>query len=520
MATPTTQAKESSAGIFIVDNSNSDWKVRSYLTEWCEYSKAIDVATGYFEIGSLLALGEKWQSVDRFRILMGDEVSMRTKRAFSEGLKKIAQRLDASLEGEKTKDDFLAGVPAIVAAIRAGKIECRVYRKDKFHAKACITHGRAAVVGSFGLVGSSNFEKAFSKTKPLIATDVLAEGLNLQDASRLINYDLHWNPVRLMQRIGRVDRRMNAATEAQIVAAHPELAGERGAEVLDGTQLTYGNQNRPVPTPRNPQDPPRKRVVVRRRGCRRRAHRFGEPAGLSQGYAEARYQSGRGFQRGGQIAPPLGLEFDTAGGRQLLQCWNTEGIFRLIQSIPSPKAEPFKRWLARVGYERVQEIENPELATKRTRALYKAKGCSDDWIEKRMRSIASRDELTGEWKKRGVKEQRDYAILTAEISKAAFGLTPADYAKLKGLKRENLRDHMSDLELIFSMLGEAATTEIARNKDAQGFPENHKAARDGGTVAGSARRDLEKKSGRKVVTRENYLGLPQSAKKAAKLKQS
>ena len=258
MATPTTQAKESSAGIFIVDNSNSDWKVRSYLTEWCEYSKAIDVATGYFEIGSLLALGEKWQSVDRFRILMGDEVSMRTKRAFSEGLKKIAQRLDASLEGEKTKDDFLAGVPAIVAAIRAGKIECRVYRKDKFHAKACITHGRAAVVGSFGLVGSSNFEKAFSKTKPLIATDVLAEGLNLQDASRLINYDLHWNPVRLMQRIGRVDRRMNAATEAQIVAAHPELAGERGAEVLDGTQLTYGNQNRPVPTPRNPQDPPRK----------------------------------------------------------------------------------------------------------------------------------------------------------------------------------------------------------------------------------------------------------------------
>ena len=224
------------------------------------------------------------------------------------------------------------------------------------------------------------------------------------------------------------------------------------------------------------------------------------------------------FKGGGQIVPPLGLEFDTTGGRQLLQCWHTEGIFRLIQSIPSPKAEPFKRWLARVGYERVQEIENPELATKRTRALYKAKGYSDDWIEKRMRSIAIRDELTGEWKKRGVKEQRDYAILTAEISKAAFGLTPADYVKLKGLKRENLRDHMTDLELIFSMLGEAATTEIARNRDAQGFPENKQVARSGGTVAGSARRDLEKKSGRKVVTRENFLSLTQSAKKAAKLK--
>ena len=225
------------------------------------------------------------------------------------------------------------------------------------------------------------------------------------------------------------------------------------------------------------------------------------------------------FKGGGQIATPLGLEFDTVGGRQLIQCWNTEGIFRLIQSIPSAKAEPFKRWLAKVGYERVQEIENPELATKRTRALYKAKGYSDDWIEKRMRSIAIRDELTDEWKKRGVKEQRDYAILTAEISKAAFGLTPAEYTKLKGLQRENLRDHMSDLELIFSMLGEASTTEIARNKNAQGFPENKQAARKGGAVAGSARRDLEKKSGRKVITRENFLGLTQGAKQAANLKE-
>ncbi|MEI6149118.1 MAG: BRO family protein, partial [bacterium] len=225
----------------------------------------------------------------------------------------------------------------------------------------------------------------------------------------------------------------------------------------------------------------------------------------------------RAFKGGVQIVPPLGLEFETAGGRQRLQCWNTEGVFRLIQSIPSPKAEPFKRWLAKVGYERIQEIEDPELATKRTRALYQAKGYSADWIEKRMRSIAIRDELTDEWKKRGVKEQREYAILTAEISEATFGLTPTQYAEFKRLKRENLRDHMTDLELIFSMLGEAATTEIARNRDAQGFPQNKQAARSGGTVAGSARRDLEKKSGRKVVTSENYLALTQAARKAQRL---
>lgn len=219
---------------------------------------------------------------------------------------------------------------------------------------------------------------------------------------------------------------------------------------------------------------------------------------------------------GGQIAPPLALEFLTTGGPQKLPCWHTEGIFRLIQSIPSPKAEPFKRWLAKVGYERVQEIENPELATKRIRALYLAKGYSGAWIEKRMRSIAIRDELTDEWKKRGVKEQRDYAILTAEISKAAFGLTPSEYAAHKRLKRENLRDHMTDLELIFSMLGEAATTEIARNTDTRGFDPNQVAARQGGTVAGNARRELEKKSGRKVVSRENYLDAPESAKRLSR----
>lgn len=216
----------------------------------------------------------------------------------------------------------------------------------------------------------------------------------------------------------------------------------------------------------------------------------------------------------GQIATPLSIP--TVGGPQNLNCANTEGLFRLIQSIPSPKAEPFKRWLAKVGYERIQEIEDPELAAKRTRAIYKAKGYSDDWIEKRMRSIAIRDELTDEWKKRGVKEQREYAILTAEISEATFGLTPSQYAEFKRLKRENLRDHMTDLELIFSMLGEASTTEITRTRDAQGFPESKQAARSGGTVAGNARRELEKKSGRKVVSSENYLALTQATKKVKK----
>jgi len=216
---------------------------------------------------------------------------------------------------------------------------------------------------------------------------------------------------------------------------------------------------------------------------------------------------------GVHFVPPLMLGIETSGGKQKMYCWNTEGIFRLIQSIPSPKAEPFKRWLAKVGYERVQEIENPELATKRTRALYKAKGYSDDWIEKRMRGIAIREELTGEWKKREVKEKKEYEILTAEIAKAAFGITPGKHKKIKGLKRENLRDHMTDLELIFSMLGEAATTEITRVDDARGFHESRHAARKGGGVAGKARKDLEKKTGKKVVSTENYLTAPEARKR-------
>ena len=206
----------------------------------------------------------------------------------------------------------------------------------------------------------------------------------------------------------------------------------------------------------------------------------------------------------GTICTPL--EMIAADGKnRKIQCANAEGLLRIIQSISSPKAEPFKRWLAKVGYERLEEIENPELATKRVRKIYKAKGYSDDWIEKRMRSIAIRDELTDEWKKRGVKEQIEYAILTAEISKATFGLTPSQYKKVKGLKRENLRDHMTDLELIFSMLGEASTTKIARAKNTKGFKKNKKVAIEGGGVAGIARKELEERSGEKVITSENYL---------------
>jgi len=193
-------------------------------------------------------------------------------------------------------------------------------------------------------------------------------------------------------------------------------------------------------------------------------------------------------------------------------CSHTEGLLRIIQSIPSPKAEPFKRWLAKVGYERLEEIENPELAAARMRGLYQAKGYSDEWIEKRVRGIAIRDELTSEWKKRGVKEQREYAILTAEISRATFGMTPAEYKTYKNPDKpaDNLRDHMNDLELIFSMLGEASTTEIARNKDAQGYAENRDAAVAGGAVAGSARRDLEKKSGKRIASKENYKQLSEA----------
>lgn len=216
----------------------------------------------------------------------------------------------------------------------------------------------------------------------------------------------------------------------------------------------------------------------------------------------------------GQIVTPLSVE--TAGGKQKLNCANAQGLLRIIQSIPSPKAEPLKLWLAKVGSERLEEIENPELATQRTREIYKLKGYPDDWIEKRMRSIAIREELTDEWKSRGIKEKIEYAILTAEISKATFGLTPSEYKNLKGLKSQNLRDHMTDLELIFSMLGEASTKEIVVNTNPIGFLQNQKAAKAGGKIAGDARKQLEIKSGKKVVSEENYL--PESKKKKIKKK--
>lgn len=205
----------------------------------------------------------------------------------------------------------------------------------------------------------------------------------------------------------------------------------------------------------------------------------------------------------GQIVTPLSVQ--TAGGKQKVNCANTEGIFRIIQSIPSPKAEPFKRWLAKVGYERIQEIEDPELAQKRARALYKAKGYPDEWIERRMRAIAIREELTDEWQKHGIEEPKEYQILTAEISKAAFGIVPSAHKKIKGLKRENLRDHMSDLEMLFSMLGEASTTEITKTEHPQGFTQNKQVAKRGGSIAGDARKKLEQETGKKVVSGKNYL---------------
>ena len=211
------------------------------------------------------------------------------------------------------------------------------------------------------------------------------------------------------------------------------------------------------------------------------------------------------------------LKMQSSDGKYYLtDCANTETMLRIIQSIPSRNAEPFKRWLARVGYERIREIEDPELAMGRMQEIYRAKGYSKDWIDKRVRGIAVRDALTDEWDNRGIKEDLEYAILTAEISKATFGLTPSEYKDFKKLTHQNLRDHMTDLELIFTMLGEAATTEIARNKDALGFDENKDAAQRGGTIAGEARRKLEIESGNKVVTPDNYLDATEKRKKLKK----
>ena len=214
----------------------------------------------------------------------------------------------------------------------------------------------------------------------------------------------------------------------------------------------------------------------------------------------------------------------TDGKSYETDCANTENMFRIIQSIPSPKAEPFKLWLAKVGYERVQEIENPELAQNRARDYYELKGYPKDWVEKRLRGIAIRQELTNEWKNRGVGEQKEYAILTNEISQATFGVPVQKHKEIKDLnpkfKNQNLRDHMTDLELIFSMLGERLTTETTRKKNSQGFKENLDTAREGGTVAGRARKDAEKTLGIKVVSTDNYLSLEKEKIEKKKVRSS
>ena len=196
-----------------------------------------------------------------------------------------------------------------------------------------------------------------------------------------------------------------------------------------------------------------------------------------------------------------------SGKRRKVLAANIKGLFRIIQSIPSSKAEPFKLWLAQVGYDRIQEIENPELAQERMKELYEQKGYPKDWIDKRLRGIAIRQNLTDEWKERGITEKSDYAILTAEISKATFGLTPSEYKKYKGLmkKNQNLRDHMSDLELIFTMLGERVTTEISQKEKPDTFIDNKQVAQRGGNVAGVAREQAEKELGRSIVSNQNFL---------------
>ena len=203
-----------------------------------------------------------------------------------------------------------------------------------------------------------------------------------------------------------------------------------------------------------------------------------------------------------------GLKLQAPDGKmRITDCANVKGMFRIIQSIPSPKAEPFKQWLSQVGYERVLEIENPELAQDRMKELYEQKGYPKDWIDKRLRGIAIRQNLTDEWKERGITEDRDYAILTAEISKATFGMTPSAYKAYKGLEspNQNLRDHMTDLELIFTMLGERVTTELSKQEKPDTMPKHKSVARRGGKVAGNARKETEKELGRSIISSENYL---------------
>jgi prophage antirepressor-like protein len=228
------------------------------------------------------------------------------------------------------------------------------------------------------------------------------------------------------------------------------------------------------------------------------------------------------LEEGSQVVTNChGLKLEAPDGKMReTDCANTKGMFRIIQSIPSPKAEPFKQWLAQVGYERVQEIENPELAQERMKEIFEQKGYSKDWIDKRLRGMAIRQNLTDEWKERGIENDRDFSILTAEISKATFGMTPVEYKSMKGLskKNENLRDHMTDLELIFTMLGEKVTTEISKKEKPDTFDKNRKVAKRGGTVAGKARKDTEKELGRSIVSKENFLRLEDKSRKKKKKK--
>ncbi len=220
-----------------------------------------------------------------------------------------------------------------------------------------------------------------------------------------------------------------------------------------------------------------------------------------------------------ELSPNMGqLKVESSDGKKYTtDCANTEGVLRLMMSVPSPNAEPFKLWMAKVGYERIEEIENPELGMERIRILYKAKGYSDEWIERRMQSIETRKQLTEEWKNRGVKEGQEYAILTAEIAKATFGLTPSEHGKLKGLEKQNLRDHMTPLELIFTALGEEVTRSIAVAEDAKGFLDNQNAAVQGGKLAGDARERVERDQRVKVVSSQNYLNQIENAEKQSLL---
>jgi len=235
-----------------------------------------------------------------------------------------------------------------------------------------------------------------------------------------------------------------------------------------------------------------------------------DPAGYIKDMRRRDEELSKGW---GQIATPLPIQ--TVGGLQNVNCANVEGVFRIIQSIPSSKAEPFKKWLAQVGYERIKEIENPELAQDRMKLLYEQKGYPKDWIDKRLRGIAIRQNLTDEWKERGILAEKDYAILTAEISKATFGMTPAEYKKFKNIpskSKSNLRDNMTDLELIFTMLGEKVTTEISKQEKPNNFNKNKKVAKRGGVVAGNARKATEKELKRSVISNKNYLGLIENKK--------